>query len=124
MKRFLALGLGMLSLLFFLRRNRGSGSNPLRFSMDTYTTDMEERSRKPPAWERDEFEMLLRHPNMSSEDMRNLMPRRSAEDIEEARAFVHTFHLGTQVAGVPALLRSQLENKSASLTCPVCSASF
>jgi len=69
-------------------------------------------------WSKEEFEILLQNPQLTDEQLRSQLPRRSLGAIGVVRAFIHNFHKGGSISGVSKMMISRLEKGL--WTCPIC----
>ncbi len=72
---------------------------------------------KAPKWTEQEFEELLRNPDLSDEELVAKVGH-SPGAVGVVRNFVHNFHRGLNISGLSQMMIRRL--KSAPWVCPVC----
>lgn len=73
---------------------------------------------RAPDWSEQEFETLLRNPQLSDEEVARLLPRRTLGAIGAVRSFLHNFHEGGDISGLSQMMASRL--RRGSWTCSKC----
>ena len=73
-------------------------------------------------WSEAEFEILLSNPNLSDEELANRLPKRTNGAIRTVRSFIHSFHRGLNISGLPHIMRRRLEQEG--WICSKCQGKF
>ena len=79
---------------------------------------------KKPDWKREEFEMVVNNPAMSSEALAEQLPGRSTESVQLIREGLHAFHAGKNTSMLSEMMLARLEDSANEVTCPICGMIF
>ena len=75
---------------------------------------------RAPDWSVEEFEILLNHNNLSSDELAKLLPRRTSDAVEVVCQGIHRSHDNGDGSLLSELMRRRLAGKRQSSNCPVC----
>jgi hypothetical protein len=75
-------------------------------------------------WSRDEFETLLENSQLTDEELRVHLPRRTVGAVQTVRSFIHSFHQGGDVSGLSHMMLQTIDQRRGTITCPKCRAIF
>jgi hypothetical protein len=73
-----------------------------------------------PVWTPEEFEILLRSPALSADDLHLKLPKRTPDAIQIVRSGIHAFHTGKNTSMLSRMMIHRLEDDTSSLVCPIC----
>ncbi|MFC1846488.1 hypothetical protein ACFLYS_00305 [Chloroflexota bacterium] len=79
---------------------------------------------KEPEWTKEEFLVLVSKPDVSDEELANLLPNRSIGAVEVVRAGVHSFHTGGDISMLSRMMNDLLGSKVTIVECPICKTAF
>ena len=68
----------------------------------------------------EEFETLLQHPELSGEQVAELLPRRTADAVAVVREGIHAYHSGMDISMLSRMMRHRLDEVSRRVRCPRC----
>lgn len=76
--------------------------------------------KRAPYWTPDEFEILLRSPDLSADNLHLKLPNRTPDAIQIVRSGIHAFHTGKNTSMLSNMMIRRLEGDTSSLVCPIC----
>ncbi len=81
---------------------------------------------REPDWTRGEFETILAHPELSHEELAEVLETRSAGAVAVVRQGVHAYHDGHDFAtkALSGMMRAVLTTTVGTLRCQVCGDGF
>ena len=77
-----------------------------------------------PEWTKEEFILLISRPELSDEELSDLLPNRSQGAVAVVRAGVHSFHTGGDTSMLSKMMKELLGSKDTLVTCPICRMAF
>ncbi len=75
-------------------------------------------------WTKEEFILLISKPELSDEELSDLLPDRSQGAVAVVRAGVHSFHTGGDISMLSTMMEKLLGSKDTLVTCPICKMAF
>jgi hypothetical protein len=75
---------------------------------------------REPDWTFDEFETLLQDPELSDEQVAELLQRRSADAVAAVREGIHSYHGGLDISMLSEMMRTTLADADRRVRCPRC----
>ena len=79
---------------------------------------------RAPEWTEKEFKVLIENPEMLDSELAELLPNRTAGAVETVRSFVHSYHSGGNMSGLPQMMLRMLAYRKGSVVCPKCGERF
>lgn len=79
---------------------------------------------RAPNWSETEFETLISSPQLSSQQLADLLPQRTDGAVEVVRQGLHSYHTGGNTSMLSKMMLQRLDTKHDSVTCPICETRF
>jgi len=79
---------------------------------------------REPEWAKEEFILLISKPELTDEELANLLPNRSQGAVGVVRAGVYSFHTGGDISMLSKMMKGLLSSKETLVNCPVCKMAF
>lgn len=76
--------------------------------------------KRAPEWTPDEFEILLRSPELSVDNLHLKLPGRTPGAVQIVRNAIHAFHTGKNTSMLSKMMVRRLEGDTTGLVCPIC----
>lgn len=76
--------------------------------------------KRAPEWTSDEFEILLKSPALSADDLQLRLPKRTQGAIQIVRSGIHAFHTGKNYSMLSKMMVRRLEGDTSGLVCSIC----